>query len=184
MAVTYWIIFLPRGGWPLRNGGETSLQFLIIFLVLFTSGPGKIAVDQLFSHTSRLYGSLDRFSPVTLALLRIVTGILFWQHGAAKWGLLGGRVVPFPELRFFARILEFFGGPLISLGLFVRPLAFVLSGEMAFAFFIGHFPRGFWPIQKGGEPADLNGFIYLFLVTAGPGRWSLDGLLSRKRKTS
>ena len=74
--------------------------------------------------------------------------------------------------------LEFFGGLLIVGGLYTRPVAFLLSGEMATAFFLSHFPRGYWPIQNGGERAVLFCFIYFFLATAGPGRLSLDGLIA------
>ncbi len=130
---------------------------------------------------------LTKFNPAAFTLLRIVVGLMFWQHGASKWGLLGGREVPFPELRWFAGVLEFFGGPLIAIGFLTRPIAFLLSGEMASAYFISHLPRGFrdpsigfWPIQNEGERAVLFCFIYLFLATVGAGRWSLDGWLARK----
>ena len=118
-----------------------------------------------------------------LTLFRIATGILFWQHGAAKFGFLGGRMAEFPDLRFFAGVLEFFGGPLISLGIFTRAVAFILSGEMAVAYWMSHAPReaGFWPLQNGGEPAVLFCFMFLFLMTTGAGPWSIDGLLSRSK---
>ncbi|MBI4460298.1 MAG: DoxX family protein [Acidobacteria bacterium] len=112
-----------------------------------------------------------------------MTAFLFWQFGVRKFfGWLGGRPVPFPQLRWFAGVLESFGSPLIALGAFTRPLAFLLSGEMATAYWTSHFPRGpgFWPIQNGGEASTLFCFIYLFLVTAGPGKLSLDGLLSKR----
>ncbi|MBI4443867.1 MAG: DoxX family protein [Acidobacteria bacterium] len=151
--------------------------------MLVAAGPGKIAVDPFFSRIPTLYKVLDRFRPASLTLFRIATGILFWQHGAAKFGLLGGRVTEFPDLRFFAGVLEFFGGPLIALGVLTHPVAFILSGEMAFAFWMSHAPRetGFWPLQNGGEPAVLFCFIYLFLMTTGAGKWSIDGLLSRSK---
>ena len=182
MATAYWIVHRPQGFWPLRNGGEVALLFLIIFLCLVTFGPGKIAVDAVMSKRFSGEALFDSLRPVTLNLLRIFTGILFWQHGASKFGLLGGRMREFPDLSFFAGVLEFFGGPLIALGAFTQPVAFILSGEMAYAFWFSHVPRGpaFWPVQNGGELAVLFCFIYLFLVAAGPGRFSVDGLLRKK----
>ena len=117
-----------------------------------------------------------------LTLLRIVTAFVFWQHGLQKlFGLLEREAVPFLELRWFAGVLEFFGPLFIGFGLFTRPVAFLLSGEMACAYFISHFPRGFWPVLNQGERAILFCFIFLFLAAAGPGRLALDNLLFRKR---
>ena len=118
-----------------------------------------------------------------LTLLRIVTAFLFWQHGLQKlFGLLERDAASFLELRWFAGVFEFFGPLFIGFGLFTRPVAFLLSGEMAFAYFISHFPRGFWPVLNSGERAILFCFIFLFLAAAGPGRLALDNLLFRKRK--
>lgn len=124
---------------------------------------------------------LARFTPWTLALLRIMAAFLFWQHGLQKlFGLLEGQVVQFPELLWFAGVLEFLGPLFLGLGLFTRPVSFLLSGQMAAAYFIAHFPRGFWPILNDGERAVLFCFIFLFLATAGPGRLAVDNLLFRK----
>lgn len=124
------------------------------------------------------------FKEIALNLLRMVTGLMFWQHGARKlFGWLGGNAVEswlsWPTG--FAGILEFFGGLLILFGLFTRPVAFLLCGQMAVAFFWRHLPRAFWPIENGGEPAVLFCFIFLYLWAAGGGRFSLDGLLQRRR---
>lgn len=111
--------------------------------------------------------------------LRIVAGLLFWQHGAQKlFGWLGGDAVELMSMAGLAGTLEFFGGILILVGLFTRPVAFVLSGEMAVAYFMVHFPRGFWPIQNGGELAALYAFGFLLLAAVGPGAFSLDAALS------
>ena len=114
-----------------------------------------------------------------LNALRIVTGVLFWQHGAQKlFGWLEGRgPVEFGTLVWWAGFLEVFGGILIALGVLTRPVAFVLAGEMAVAYFRSHAPRGFWPILNGGEPAALFCFIYLFLAANGGGSFSVDGLV-------
>jgi putative oxidoreductase len=123
-----------------------------------------------------------------LALLRIVTGYLFIAHGMAK--LLGvPHVAAFENLRVFSLIgfagmLELVGGALIIIGLFTRPVAFVLSGEMAVAYFIGHAPRGNFllPMLNQGELAVLYCFVFLYLAAAGPGAWSVDGLLARRNR--
>ena len=117
----------------------------------------------------------------SLTLLRIVTAFLFWQHGAQKlFGLFGQEPRTFLTLLWFAGVLEFFGPFFIGFGLFTRPVAFLLAGEMACAYFIAHFPLGYWPVPNGGERAVLFCFIYLLLVANGPGRLALDNLLFRK----
>ena len=119
--------------------------------------------------------------PYALLLLRVVVGLLFWQHGLEKlFGFAGAR--PEPTLwgiRGVGGLLETAGGPLLVLGLFTRPAAFILSGEMAVAYFRAWAPRGIFPIANGGEEATLNAFIFLWLVAAGPGAWSVDALLGR-----
>ena len=116
---------------------------------------------------------------------RIVTGLLFFQHGAEKlWGFAGGRTDHnFGTLRGVAGPLEVVGGTLIALGLFTRFWAFILCGEMAVAYFRSWAPRGFFPIQNGGEEAVLFSYIYLWLVTAGAGAWSLDRLIEENRSS-
>ncbi|MGH8354543.1 MAG: DoxX family protein [Pseudomonas sp.] len=123
------------------------------------------------------------WAPRLLSVLRIVTAFLFLQHGTAK--LLGfPHVAFFDELSLFsligfAGVLELVGGLLLLVGLLTRPTAFILSGEMAFAYFIGHAPKGLFPILNNGEPAILFCFIFLYLVAAGGGAWSLDRKLCR-----
>jgi len=118
-----------------------------------------------------------------LNLLRIVTGFLFFQHGAAKlWGWFGGSVVQFPELTFFAGVIEFFGGILILLGVGTRYVAFLCAGQMAAAYFIVHWPQGFWPYANGGSLAALYCFVFLFLMVRGGGAFSVDGVLAARRE--
>lgn len=115
-------------------------------------------------------------------LLRIVTGFLLMPHGAQKlFGWLGGMggsgaSAPFPGLLWFAGVLEFFGGLGILLGVFTRPIAFVLSGQMAVAYFMAHAPRGFWPLLNRGELAVLYCFIFLLLAAAGGGPYTVERL--------
>ena len=119
------------------------------------------------------------FRPHLLSVLRIVTGFLFIQHGGQK--LLGYPVPMRSEFDLFslsgvAGTLELFGGAMILIGLFTRPTAFLLSGLMAFAYFIAHAPQGFWTIANKGELAVLYCFVFLYLSVAGGGSWSLDQL--------
>ena len=120
------------------------------------------------------------------SLLRIVSGLMFAQHGAQKlFGWLGGdQVTNLMSMMGVAGILEFFGGILIILGLLTRPVAFLLSGQMAVAYFMAHFPRAFWPAENGGEPAVLFCFIFLYLAATGAGRWSVDHAIASRRGTA
>jgi putative oxidoreductase len=118
------------------------------------------------------------YSTQLLSILRIVTALLFMQHGVQKlFGLLVAPTTPAVELfslMGLAGLMEFFGGLLILLGLFTRPAAFILSGQMAVAYFMAHAPNGFWPVLNRGELAVLYCFVFLYLVAAGGGPWSLD----------
>lgn len=123
---------------------------------------------------------------VTLAALRIVAGLLFAVHGASKlFGFLNPEFAGAPPVlsqMWFAGVLELFGGIMVALGLLTRLVAFFLSGEMAVAYFIAHFPRGFWPSANGGEPAVLFCFIFLAFAGMGAGRFSVDELISNARR--
>ena len=118
------------------------------------------------------------------ALVRVVLGLLFAEHGFQKlfglFGGMGGHTAPVWSQLWVAGVLETLGGTLIVLGLFTRPVAFLLCGEMAVAYFQMHFPHGFWPIQNHGEPAVLYCFLFLYLCAAGGGPISFDRLLRRK----
>jgi putative oxidoreductase len=123
------------------------------------------------------------WQPRVLSILRIVTAFMFMQHGGQK--LLGYPAPQRNEFDLFtlsgvAGVLELVGGFLILIGLFTRPVAFILSGQMAVAYFIAHAPQGFWPLLNNGELAALFSFIFLYLFVAGGGAWSLDNLLKRR----
>jgi putative oxidoreductase len=124
-----------------------------------------------------------QWTPRLLSILRIVTGFLFAAHGAQK--LLGfpapmpGGTAPLASMIGVAGILELVGGLLIMLGLFTRPVAFILSGMMAVAYFMAHASGGFWPLLNKGELAVLYCFVFLFLAAAGGGAWSIDRLWRR-----
>jgi putative oxidoreductase len=125
------------------------------------------------------------WSPYLLSVLRMVVGFLFMQYGTTKlFGLPapvmpGGGTAPLTSLPGVAGALEVFGGALILLGLFTRPVAFILSGEMAVAYFKGHAPEGFWPVLNQGAPAVFYCFFFLYLSAVGAGPWSLDALRKR-----
>ena len=118
-----------------------------------------------------------------LSVLRIMTGLLFLQHGTAKYlGFPHLEKVPEPmSMGGVGGMFELVGGALILLGLFTRPVAFVLSGQMAVAYFLAHAPKGFFPANNGGEAAMLYAFVFLYLAAAGAGPWSLDALRAKPR---
>jgi putative oxidoreductase len=126
---------------------------------------------------------LGRLSTSLYAVLRIVTGFLFFQHGLPK--LFGGFGSDRPAELFsqmgLAGIIEVFGGIAIAIGLFTSPVAFIASGEMAVAYFQAHAPRGFWPIVNGGELAALYCFVFLYFAAMGSGKWSVDAMRGRGR---
>jgi len=128
--------------------------------------------------------NLDAWSPRMLSVLRIIVGLLFMEHGLMKMfhfpGPQPGAPDPLPTLLLVAAWIEMLGGALITLGLFTRIAAFVCSGEMAVAYFMFHFPQGFWPgLNMGGE-AILYCFVFLYLVFAGGGEWSLDAQVRKQ----
>jgi putative oxidoreductase len=127
---------------------------------------------------------LARYEPQLRSLFRIMAAFTFSLHGFQKFfgwfGGIGGHSVPVTTMLGMAGLIESIGGPLIMLGLLTRPVAFVLSGEMAIGYFRTHAPRGFWPLLNGGELAVFYCFMFLWLTAAGAGPWSLDRLLGRK----
>jgi putative oxidoreductase len=131
--------------------------------------------------------NMDRATPITYFLLRVVSGFLFAQSGAVimlGWfGGMPGMPSPPPTMSqtWIGGILELVGGLAIMLGLFTRPVAFILSGMMAVAYWQFHAPNGGWPLQNQGIPAVLFCFIFLYMAARGGGEWSLDALLRRKR---
>ena len=129
------------------------------------------------------FGNTVSWAPRALGLLRIVVGFLFIQHGTVKLfgapAVEGMGVVELMSIYGLAGILEVVGGLLLLLGLFTRPVAFVLSGQMAVAYFMAHAPQSFLPIQNHGELAVTWCFLFLYFFAAGPGAFSLDGLRNK-----
>ena len=129
----------------------------------------------------------NSWSDRVLSALRIVAALLFMSHGMQKiLGYPAAARVPFDpfSLGGVAGLLELIGGALLLLGIFTRPVAFVLSGEMAFAYFLAHAPRTFWPLVNGGELAALYCFVFLSFAFAGGGAWSVDRYAHLRREAS
>jgi len=133
---------------------------------------------------------MARFEEGTLALLRLVAGLMLMQHGVQKlFGLLlppdrAANAVELISQRGLAGVLEVFGGMLLAIGLFTRPVAFVLSGLMAAAYFLAHVPEGPWPILNRGELAAAYCFLFLYFSARGGGPHSVDGFLQRRRRNA
>lgn len=132
------------------------------------------------------FNFMAEFAPYAYALLRIITGLLFISHGGQKvFGLFGGMDgSPAQKFSMFwnAGIIELVLGTLITIGLLAGVAAFIASGEMAVAYFIGHFPKSFWPLENAGEPAVLFCFIFLYIATQGAGLWSVDAASTSRRR--
>jgi putative oxidoreductase len=141
--------------------------------------------DHAPSSGATLTASLDAWSPRVLAVLRITTALLFVEHGLMKLAHFSAAVSgvpdPLPPLLIAAAVIEVIGGLLIAAGLFTRSAAFLCSGEMAAAYFMAHAPQSFWPAVNQGGAAILFCFVFLYLVFAGPGAWSLDALIRGRR---
>ena len=132
---------------------------------------------------AKTVAGIARYEPYILSIVRIVVALLYFEHGLSR---LFGFPSPLPtpalfSMYWFAGAIEFAGGALVAAGLFTRISAFVMCGEMAFAYFLRHAPGGFFPILNRGDAAILYCFVFLYLAFAGPGPWSLDALLSRRR---
>jgi putative oxidoreductase len=132
---------------------------------------------------------IARRSPYALAALRIVSGLIFLEHGTQKFlgfpgGEMAGAGLAFNNPGAFAGVVELVAGLLIALGLFTRPAAFVASGTMAVAYWMAHAPQNPFPVNNMGDAAILYCFVFLYLVFAGPGAWSVDGMRARTVDTS
>jgi putative oxidoreductase len=124
--------------------------------------------------------NLIAWSPRVLSILRIMAALIFLEHGLMKLvhfpAAQPGLPHPLPTLLVAAGLIELIGGGLVAVGLLTRIAAFICSGEMAVGYFMAHAPRSFWPALNGGDAAILYCFVFLYLVFAGPGPWSLDAL--------
>ena len=125
-----------------------------------------------------MFNRLSAYSPQALAVLRIMTGLLFLEHGTQKMFNFPAATTPAPPgmetIMFVTSVFEVVGGLLITVGLLTRPVAFILSGMMAIAYFMAHAPQNFFPVNNMGDSAILFCFVFLYLFFAGPGAWSVD----------
>jgi putative oxidoreductase len=184
--LVFWLVeplpeYLLEGGRLFGSRGAPTDHLMLpalFFVYLSLTGPGRFSLDRLLGRETDTVPN-PRRATYALTILRVVAGFLFIFHGTGK---IAPTLDPI-SLRALAMVLEVVGGPMIMLGLFTRPLAFLLSGEMAFAYFMSHAPEGFWGSfrEPNQEAAILFCFFYLFLWAAGPGPISLDNLLRSRR---
>ena len=186
LYLAYWFVgplqigLLPdRNLFGARGPSDPILLTGFFLMYLAATGPGAWSIDRLL-HGDGDIAPNSTWAAYALGALRIVAAFLFLQHGLEK--VFG--TVPLVPLRKLAAFLEVVGGPLLLVGLFTRPLAFLLSGQMAVAYFLNHAPDGFWASFRGPnqQAAILNCFLFLLLWRAGPGAWSLDGVRRRRRE--
>lgn len=135
-----------------------------------------------------MMSKLAAWSPHALAALRIMTALLFMEHGLMKLfhfpAAQPGAPNPLPSLLLAAAIIELAGGALIATGLLTRFAAFICSGEIAVGYFMVHAPKSFWPALNQGDAAILFSFIFFYLIFAGPGAWSLDSVLRKSQSSA
>ena len=183
----YWLVeplpeYLLEGSRLFGSRGAPTDHLVLpalFFMYLSFTGPGPLSLDRLLGRDLDAVPN-PRRAAYALTVLRVVAGFLFIFHGTGK---IAPTLDPM-SLRALAMVLEVVGGPMIMLGLLTRPLAFLLSGEMAFAYFMSHAPEGFWGSfrEPNQEAAILFCFFYLFLWAAGPGPFSLDSRRSKRAR--
>jgi putative oxidoreductase len=190
MLIVYLTQYLPRGLPPLgANLGEQFVELAIVSAFLAFAGPGRFSVDTDLKRqypdavAPALGEGLSKYYPQALAVNRILMALLFADHGLSKLGITD-EAEEFMSQAWIAGVVEVFGGAALALGLFTRPIAFIASGQMAFAYFLSHAPRAFAPIVNNGDRPATYCFFFLFLAAAGPGLWALDRLRERRQVSS
>src|SRR6267142_595813 len=174
--------------WTLKNDGEAALFYCFVYLFFSAAGGGVLSLDHLIwrkARGARPFASPE-WTPYLLSIMRFMAGFMYIQHGTEKlFGFPEGRIDHnFVTLHGFAGLLELPGGILMMLGLFTRPVSFILSGQMAVAYWLRWAPRGFWRSLIVGEASIYFCFLYLLMSAVGGGPWSLVQLLRRMGKRS
>jgi putative oxidoreductase len=184
-AIWFLVLSLPKGPLTVENGGEAAMFYAFFFLFIAAAGAGAWGLDRLLSKGGASAGSFA--SPqanIMLALMRIAIAYMFFQHGTEKflgWPNAEADWNFGENLRAWGGMMEFFLAPLLAVGLFTRPIAFLLSGEMAVAYFLRWAPRGLFGSIPRGEASIYFCFAFFFLFFAGGGAWALDNVWNRKR---
>ena len=188
MALVYILNHASESFWPGFNGGDLWFFYCFAFLYLATAGGGAWSLDAVLRDKAKPTGFLTPWEPQILSVFRIATLFVWLPHGTEDmigWPWPAGEE-PFEgpnlsSLTGYAHLFETILGPFLFLGLFTRPLAFFFSGQMAFAYFLSHQPRTFWPILNLGEDAIYFCFSFLLLSALGGGPWALDRLRKRSK---
>ena len=184
-AIQLLVLNFPQGPWTIRNDGEAAMTYSVFSLFLMTAGAGAWSLDRfIFKKGGNPLDS--RGANITLAIMRVAVAYMFIQHGLQKYmGMFGSRADHnWGTIRAWGGVMEFYLSPLLAAGLFVRPISFLLSGEMAVAYFTRWASAGPWGSLPRGEASIYFCYIYLFMFVAGGGQYGLDALISRKRSRS
>jgi putative oxidoreductase len=190
MGISFLILNLPKGLLTVENDGEAALFYTFFFLFVAAAGAGAWGLDRLLSRNT-VQGASQYFASskasVMLALMRIAIAFMFFQHGTEKFlGYPGGRAdhAWTTNARAWGGLMEFALSPLLAVGLFTQPIAFLLSGEMAVAYFLRWARLGIFGSLPRGEASIYFCWAFLFLFVAGGGSYAVDNIISRKRAKS
>jgi putative oxidoreductase len=187
MGISYLVLNLPKGFWSVDNDGEAAMLYCVFFLFVAAAGAGALSLDRLIgqqTQKSGKWGFGSANADIALAIMRVAVAFMFIQHGMQKFlGSFGSRVDHnWGTIRAWGGAMEFFLSPLLAVGLFVKPISFLLSGEMAVAYFTRWARLGVWESLPRGEASIYFCYVFLFMFVAGGGAYALDNLLWKPRE--